>query len=210
MRYAFAKLAAVLLTVGTLATEANAQGYPPTSQDPNVQLVDSWYRRYLGRPVDQVGLNSWLPYLNTTNCEAGILGSWEYLNRNGGTAEGFVTGLYVDVLGRQPAVNEVQGWVVRLQQFGGDRTALADEFLRAAATELSLRGQAPPVATYQPVVPPVVYQQQVPLLNYTIPATVPSSVWFGRGFRQNYWSAYHYGNVLHGVNRPHQVWHEHR
>jgi hypothetical protein len=185
MRYAFASLTAALLGLGIQGTDAGAQTvYRASSQDSGVQLLDSWYRRYLGRPVDQNGLQSWLAQLGNMNVEAAILGSPEYYDRHGDTPEGFVTGLYVDVLGRQPAAQEVQGWLVRLAQLGGNRTALADDFLRAAATELSLRGQ--PQANYQPAVPPIV-QQPVTVVPDVTPVYVYSSPWYGSVYRPRYW-----------------------
>jgi hypothetical protein len=186
MRYAFTALAATLIMLGVAGTTANAQGvYPSRTPNGDVQLVDSWYRHFLGRPVDDVGLQSWLPVLASGNAEAGILGSGEYLSRHGGTADGFVTGLYVDVLGRQPAAAEVQGWLNRLPQLGWDRTALADEFLRAAATEISLRNQPQLPSGYQPVVPQIVEQPLA--LPYNPPVVVYGSSWDGGGYRPGYW-----------------------
>jgi hypothetical protein len=193
MRNAFAPLIAALLGLAILGTDASAQMvYGPTSQDPGAQQLDSWYRRYLGRPVDQTGLEAWLPQLAKINVEAAILGSPEYYNRNGGTPEGFVTGLYVDVLGRQPAPSEVQGWLVRLQQLGWDRTALAGDFLPAAATELSLRGQPQP--GYQPAVPPIV-QPPVTVAPYIAPVYVYNSPWYSSGYRPRYWVGSRYWGV---------------
>src|SRR6202011_2112797 len=57
MRNAFAPLVAALLTLGIVGADANAQVvYGPSSQEPGVQLLDSWYRHYLGRPADQTAL----------------------------------------------------------------------------------------------------------------------------------------------------------
>ena len=79
---------------------------------------------------------------------AGILGSDEYYCRHGGTPEGFVTGLYREVLGREPACAEVASWVCNLRRCG-DRGRLALDFLVAARTELAIRASAPP-APYDP------------------------------------------------------------
>ena len=195
MRYTLTAVAAALLTLGTIATSANAQVYSSQPQNPDVQLVDSWYRHYLGRPVDEVGLQAWLPQLANGHPEAGILGSPEYYNRHGGTPQGFVTGLYVDVLGRQPSANEVQSWVIRLEQFGWDRTVLADEFLRSAVTELNLRG-VPQGAGYTPAAPQIVVQQQ-PVVPYVEPGYVYGSSWIGLGRRSGFWG----GNRFWGGGR---------
>jgi hypothetical protein len=187
MRHTFAAVAAALVVLGTIATSANAQAvYSRQPQNEDVQLVDSWYRHYLGRPVDEVGLRAWLPELAAGKPEAGILGSPEYYNRHGGTPQGFVAGLYVDVLGRQPGANEIQNWVVHLQQIGWDRVVLADDFLRAADTELSLRNGTPQGAGYTPTAPQIVVQQQ-PVIPYVEPGYGYGSSWFGIGHGPGYW-----------------------
>jgi Domain of unknown function (DUF4214) len=215
MRLTFAAVAAALVTLGTTATSANAQAvYSRQPQNADVHLVDSWYRHYLGRPVDEVGLQSWLPQLANGNSEAGILGSPEYYNRHGGTPQGFVAGLYVDVLGRQPGANEVQSWVARLQQIGWDRIVLSDDFLSAADTELNLRSGSP---GYTPAAPQIVVQEQ-PIIPYVEPGYVYGSSGFGIGRRSGYWggnrfwggSHYGRGDGGHGLAHHSEGRHGHR
>jgi hypothetical protein len=185
MRHTFAALAAALVTVGIFASDAHAQTAYRQPQNADVQLVDSWYRHYLGRPVDDVGLQAWLPELAIGHPEAGILGSPEYYNRHGGSPQGFVAGLYVDVLGRQPSANEVQNWVFRLNQMGWDRVSLADEFLGAAGTELNLRGAPQLGSGYTPAAQVVVTQQ--PVVSYYTPVYDYGPSWYGAGYRSGYW-----------------------
>ena len=151
MRYAIGMITAALLTVGIAAGKADAQVvYRTQPAQDDAAVVAMWYQKYLGRDPDASGLQAWVQELRRGGrVEASILGSDEYYVRHGNVPEGFVTGLYVEVLGRQPSVDEVQGWLVRLGQLGGDRTTLADEFLRAAQYELSLRSGAPAQPTYQ-------------------------------------------------------------
>jgi hypothetical protein len=161
MKSTLMTVAAALATVG-LAGEARATHPRPVNAN-DIRLVSSWYQKYLGREVDQVGLKCWTVELSKGhNAEAGILGSEEYYLRFGATPESFIFSLYVNVLSREPAYHEVQGWVCRLGQLGGNRTTMACEFLKAAATEIALRAAPPaPPAIYQPVPPPV-YQQPPP------------------------------------------------
>jgi len=111
--------------------------------DPNADMIDAWFQRYLGRSVDPGGLAARLTLLrqgaNPQDIEADIIGSDEYWNRNGRTVAGFVRGLYRDVLGREPNLPEIRNWSARFPANRGNRSAVAREFLQAAQLELSLR-----------------------------------------------------------------------
>jgi hypothetical protein len=154
MRTLTASITAVLIVIGTWTPLAQAA---TQVQDNNIQILDSWYKTFLGRGADSDAYRSWLDQLNQGNylgVESGILGSDEYFMRHGNTPESMIAGFYVDVLGRRPSIDEVQSWMSRLRQVGWDRTALATDFLNAAQNELALRnGQLPQV--YQPTyIPP--------------------------------------------------------
>lgn len=161
MRYAISWVAAVLLGLGITACEAQAQ----TQRD--YDTVRSWYLRYLGREPDPTGYQGYarqLTFRPADSILAEILGSPEYLERHGGTLEGFVIGLYNEVLERQPRPDEVNVWMNRLAQVGGDRTQAAGDFLAAAVPELANRpnpGVAPP--------PP-------PQVLYDVPRSLPSNL----------------------------------
>jgi hypothetical protein len=111
--------------------------------DPNADMIDAWFQRYLGRSVDRGGLDSRLALLrrgaDPLDIEADIIGSDEYWNRNGRSVAGFVRGLYRDVLGRDPNAPEIRNWSARFTANRGNRSAVAREFLQAAQLELSLR-----------------------------------------------------------------------
>src|SRR5262249_25957509 len=119
-----------------------------------VGLIEGYYQRYLGRVADACGLQVWTRQLHCSGPEAvqaGILASDEYYCRHGHTPEGFVAGLYQDVLGRQACGWEIQTWARRLGPCG-NRQNLAAEFLVGAQAELAARAVPPaPVCT-----PPVV------------------------------------------------------
>jgi hypothetical protein len=136
-------MTAALIAVGVGGWTARA------SAGAEAVLVDGWYRVHLGRCADPGGLAGWVGQLRCAGPEAvraGILSSDEYYCRHGGTSEGFVTGLYREVLGREPDSREVDSWVCNLRRCG-DRRRLALDFLVAARTELALRAalaSAPP------------------------------------------------------------------
>jgi uncharacterized protein YkwD len=76
-----------------------------TSPEFRTLQVQGLYRTLLGRPADAGGLSYWVSYLAAggtfAQVKAALLGSAEYYqNRGGGTAGGFLTALYGDVLGR--------------------------------------------------------------------------------------------------------------
>jgi hypothetical protein len=90
-------------------------------------LVQSWYRRYLGRSVDPSGYETWVNSLyQGTPPEAvlaTILASEEYYERAGATPEGFVQRLFLDLSGRRPSRGEFDHWVRRT--YYGDRMDIA-------------------------------------------------------------------------------------
>jgi hypothetical protein len=108
-----------------------------------VELVASWYNRFLNRFPDARGLAGWVSLLRggapEWQVQAAILASPEFVAARSGTPDGFVRGLYQAVLGRTPNFQEVRGWLIRLDMNGGDRLATAGEFLQAAQTELALQ-----------------------------------------------------------------------
>jgi len=185
MRYLLSAIAAALVSCGVFALGADAAGqyrsqYGTINDD--ARLVASMYEHYLGREPDATGLQGWMQELRRgRNVEAAILGSDEYLQRHGSSMEGFIAGLYVDVLSRQPAWNEVQGWVQRLQQQGFNREAMAADFLNAAAAELATRGVQPPAPIYQQQLPAAPGSFVIPAPQYYRPS-LPMRAWVGLRF----------------------------
>ncbi len=106
------------------------------------QIVEGWYRQYLGRCADESGLRSWGEQLRCGKSPdvvlSGILGSDEYYHRNGCDDCRFIKGLYEDRLGRCPSAGEVRDWQCELRKCGS-RQALALKFLCASQRELSGR-----------------------------------------------------------------------
>jgi uncharacterized protein YkwD len=78
-------------------------------------LVRSLYQQYLNRAADATGLANWVSALQHGASESAVrqafLGSAEYWNNHGGTAAGFVQGLYNDLLGRSYTGQEGDAWI---------------------------------------------------------------------------------------------------
>jgi hypothetical protein len=84
-----------------------------------VQLVSSWYQRFLGRVPDPQGLANWVAALRQGNSPemvlAPILGSQEYWDRAGGSPQGFITNLFRDIAGRNPNPAEFNHFMRRMR-----------------------------------------------------------------------------------------------
>jgi hypothetical protein len=158
----FLAIAAVALL--TSAGTVHAQYQP----DRSVQVLDTWYRHYLGRPIDQAGVDYWYPRITSEDARhvlAAMLESEEYLRRNGNTPQGLVLGLYRDVLGRaNPAGWEVERWVNTLLQ-SGSRADMIEQFLQGVDVF------NPPARPAVPVTPAPAPQYMPPA--YSPPAYAP-------------------------------------
>lgn len=95
-------------------------------------LISGVYWRFLDRDPDAGGLANWLAAMQggvtIAQMESGFIASPEYYAAAGGTPEGWVTALYVDVLWREPADAEVASWVAALAA-GGSHSQVAMGFL---------------------------------------------------------------------------------
>jgi hypothetical protein len=85
------------------------------SDEHSINLVNDFYRRFLNRPPDASGLQTWTNALThgipQDEVIVNLLSSAEYYARNGSTDIGFVQGLYRDLLGRSTAPPEIDFWV---------------------------------------------------------------------------------------------------
>ena len=173
--------AAALLTLGA-ASNAQAQQFDPGP------VVSNWSQRFLGHAPDQQGMNYWAGQLASQAPQTVLgqmLASDEYLNRNGGTADGLVLGLYRDVLNRtQLMPQDVAYWVNKMTQYGS-REAMIQEFLRDANVNVLALGGAVPPAAPAVAQPPVVVVTPAPAPAYIPPqrvyVPVPTSThrWWG-------------------------------
>ena len=103
-----------------------------TSPEYRGDLVESYYKAYLGRASDPGGLAYWVAQLTSGASDqtvaSQILGSGEFYADSGGTAEGFVTALYSDLLGRTPDSDGLAYWEGQLSS-GTTPTSVAAAIL---------------------------------------------------------------------------------
>ena len=134
--------------------------------------VREWVVAYLGRKPNEKELLVLVQRLKTgtspTAVQAFILASDEFYKKHGGTTQGFIQGLFVDVLGRKATPQEMLQLVAKANGAGRQRFAL--EFLTVAQGPVNPLMPNPlitnPVLT-NPVFPPV---QVVPV---PVPVPVP-------------------------------------
>src|SRR5437762_12280300 len=143
-------ITSAILTVTVLTVNV----VPASAQTVNAaDLVDSWYRRYLGRHVDSPALRDHLHAIRHGTpldaVEVAILASPEYYVRNGNTPEGFVAALYRDVLGRRAGSHEFARQVDHVLRDG--RTAAALRVI-AERNPPVIVASSPVVVTPAPVI----------------------------------------------------------
>jgi Domain of unknown function (DUF4214) len=102
-------------------------------------FVISAYDKYLGRGPDQSGLDYWVGlmqqgYVSDEHLEAGFIGSAEYIANHGGKGAGWVTGMYQNLLGRNPDTPGLNYWVGQLAA-GADPASVAYGFAASAERE---------------------------------------------------------------------------
>ena len=99
------------------------------------ELVDELYRAALGRPADADGRGYWVTTmgdgLKYEHLGTLFYGSPEYVKRSGGTNDGFVTSLYVNILGRQPEAEGKAYWVGLLDSGQATPADVANAFYRS-------------------------------------------------------------------------------
>jgi hypothetical protein len=90
-----------------------------SSVEYHAHVVDQLYLRFLARTADGNGLAAFTAFLNAggtlEQVETAILTSPEYFQHTGGTTEGFLNGLYRDLLGRSVDPVAATLWDVALQ-----------------------------------------------------------------------------------------------
>ena len=101
------------------------------SPEYHARVVDALYAHILHRPADITGETGWTNFLNSggtaQQLAAELLSSDEYVNDNGNTTSGFVTGVYRDVLHRSPDAG-AQSWIQYINN-GISRAAVAAAIL---------------------------------------------------------------------------------
>lgn len=96
--------------------------------------IDQVYAAALGRAADDDGRRYWADQVRAgarlADVGVHVFASDEFFRTNGGTAEGFVQGLYRKILGRSGDEGGVQHWAARLHA-GGSRADIAASFYRS-------------------------------------------------------------------------------
>lgn len=119
----------------------------PYYQEPRAAVVRELYISYLRREPAFGEMSHWTSRpIATVRSEMmrSLLSSDEYMNLQGGTLDGYIAGLYRDVLNRRPTFREVDGWA-RTYQAYTDRQQFVADFLNVARQELTA-----PVAPFVP------------------------------------------------------------
>jgi trimeric autotransporter adhesin len=100
-----------------------------------IDQVDALYLHYLNRAADPSGQAFWVSSLQhggtLEQVAEGLVSSPEYFSAHGSTNQGYVLGLYQDVLNRTPTAGEVNEWVTLLNS-GTSRSTVATFFLTSA------------------------------------------------------------------------------
>jgi V8-like Glu-specific endopeptidase len=101
-------------------------------------FVTAAYQRYLGRTPDAPGLATWVAALQAgltdEHLEAAFIGSPEYIADHGGPGEGWVRGMYRNLLGRDADSQGVAFWLGALAH-GTTPAAIAYGFAASAERE---------------------------------------------------------------------------
>jgi uncharacterized delta-60 repeat protein len=107
------------------------------SPEYHARVVDAPYAHILHRAADITGETGWTNFLNSggtaQQLAAVLLSSDEYVNDNGNTTSGFVTGVYRDVLHRSPD-GGAQSWIQAINN-GMSRAAAAAAILASPESD---------------------------------------------------------------------------
>jgi len=98
-----------------------------TSSEYRSDLVNDYYETFLGRAPDSAGLSFWMAQLSAgvsdNSVLSGILGSPQFYANSGSTPDGFVTALYMMLLGRAADSAGLSFWENQLSS-GATRNAV--------------------------------------------------------------------------------------
>jgi hypothetical protein len=115
-------------------TSEVARGFVDSIEYQSAEVTQG-YQKYLHRNPEAGAVNNWVSQMQSglsdqqfTNI---VLSSSEYINDHGGTAAGYATGLYQDVLGRAPDAGGLGNWVNALSS-GTTPAQVAPSFVFSA------------------------------------------------------------------------------
>lgn len=119
----------------------------------DMQIIESFYPKYLHRNPDGAGLDYWRRELRRRSLleiESMFLASPEYYHVHGCTPEGFINGLLNDVLGRPACAHDIQRWLTRLHHCGCRQTVAREVLSMAIADRQQPVIVNPPVQVFRP------------------------------------------------------------
>jgi len=126
-----------LLSNATFAVATGILNSPENFTD----FLKSEYTHLLRRPPDPSGLSHFLGLLesgvNEETVEAQLVSSAEYIFDHGNTAVGFITGMYQDLLGRNPDPGGLAHWLTALNN-GSSNFAVAAGIVTSTEREIGL------------------------------------------------------------------------
>lgn len=128
------------------ASPASVAALFPTSNEFINLETQHDYQTLLGRPASAAEQATWLAARQAGMTEqqeqALILVSDEFFGDQGGTAQGWITGIYQKLLGRTPSAAEVNGWLSAPVQTAAERLATATTFVTGPEADGDLVDQA--------------------------------------------------------------------
>jgi uncharacterized lipoprotein YbaY len=133
-RGAIPNLRLELIPVGVVTASGNYS----TAYSTNVNLVNDYYQRYLGRTPTQSEMTAWLEYFARGKSEEDLpvtlLSSTEFFERAGSTDARFIDRMFRVVVNRAPSNEETNQWLQKLLRLGPQgRSQIVKEFWRAAS-----------------------------------------------------------------------------
>jgi hypothetical protein len=125
-----------LLGVLAFLVPGQAQAPPPAPPADATSTVRDWYARFYDRPGSPAEWEVWARKLRAGKeapeaVLSQLLGSPEFFARAGGTPEGFVRALFLDLAGREPRREEWADWARQVR--GDNRNDVALAFLQKNA-----------------------------------------------------------------------------
>jgi hypothetical protein len=149
-------LAALVCSAASLESAAQAQiiifgrDFVREREDYFSRVTSDWVKAYLGRKPSEKELAILMQRIRTGTdplvVQATILSSDEYFKKHGSNTQGFINGLFADVLGRKATKAEILQLQAKANGMG--RARFAAEFL--TATQGPLVGPTPPTTIIIP------------------------------------------------------------
>lgn len=96
--------------------------------------INQWYRQYLGRSATSQELATWQTYLQAGRSMQDVLGyilsSSAYFDRLGNQRDRYLSEVFSALNGRSPTSYDLQQYVARYTQYGGDRSLFIRDALQ--------------------------------------------------------------------------------